>query len=379
MTDFCAFNDWSHFQLDCQPPNGQSVVVALSGGIDSAVAACLLKQQGYTVIGVMLKFWSEPSDTSDSPSDNRCCTESAVDDARALCQAIDAPFYLINSEEPFYQQIVQPFISSYLTSQTPSPCLRCNALVRFPKLLQVMGALQADRLASGHYVRLVHDHDGIHMLRASDRSKDQSYMLYGINQIQLSSILFPLGIWHKSDVRNWATEHGIPISRKPDSQELCFIKDGDYRGFLQRQMDREVITGPIMHVDGRQLGEHNGLWNYTIGQRRGLGVAVGDPLFVVSKLPATNTLVLGPDGPSPVTSCRLTDINWIAGNAPSETEQLSACSRYHGRMFVVSVADEWVRFTQPEVLIVPGQGMVLYSGDECLGGGIISETYSSEV
>ncbi|MHB1460038.1 MAG: tRNA 2-thiouridine(34) synthase MnmA [Armatimonadota bacterium] len=373
----CTLTDWSQFRLECEPPNGQSVVVALSGGIDSAVAACLLKQQGYAVIGVMLKFWSESALDSDSPADNRCCTESAVDDARSLCQALNVPFYLINSEEPFLEKVVRPFVASYLNSTTPSPCLRCNALVRFPKLLQVKEALQADYLASGHYVRLETYDSCIHMLRAVDTSKDQSYMLYGLNQAQLKSIRFPLGTWKKADVRHWASEHGIPISRKPDSQELCFISDGDYRRFLRRQTGVQTSSGPIKHIDGRILGEHEGLWNYTIGQRRGLGVADGEALFVVAKYPETNTLVLGPDGPSPVTSCRLTDINWIGGAPPHDSEQLKACARYHGRMFEVSVAGDMVKFHHPAALVVPGQGMVIYQGDECLGGGVIAKTCSS--
>ncbi len=373
----CELTDWSQFRLDCAPPNGQSVVVALSGGIDSAVAACLLKQQGYAVIGVMLKFWSEPAVDSEGPADNRCCTESAVDDARSLCHALEAPFYLINSEEPFFEQVVQPFVASYLNSTTPSPCLRCNALVRFPKLLLVKEALQADCLASGHYVKLEPANGIIHMMRAVDRQKDQSYMLYGLTQNQLASLMFPLGTWKKTDVRKWASDHGIPISRKPDSQELCFISDGDYRSFIRRNLDQPVTHGPIIHVDGRVLGEHEGLWNYTIGQRRGLGVADGEALFVVAKSVETNTLVLGPDGPSPVSSCRLTDVHWIAGEAPSINEQLSACARYHGRMFGVSVAGELVTFEHPVALVVPGQGMVIYRGDECLGGGVIAETYTS--
>ena len=374
MTDICPLNNWDNFSLDCQPSNGKCVVVALSGGIDSAVAACLLKQQGYRIIGVMLKFWAEADSSEPTGMDNRCCTASAVDDARALCNSLDSPFYLINCEEPFYDNVVKPFINDYLTCNTPSPCLRCNALVRFPKLLQVADALQADYLATGHYVQLDSQREKNTMKRAVDRLKDQSYMLYGLNQEQLPKLLFPLGTWHKTDVRVWAAEHGIPLSRKPDSQELCFINDGDYRAFLERQSTVSPQVGIIKHTDGRVLGEHRGLWNYTIGQRRGLGVAYGEPLFVVQKDAATNTLILGPEGPKPTVKCRIKQINWISGPPADDQTPLMACTRYHGRMYEVTLESDWVTFVEPAHLVVPGQGLVVYHDDVCMGGGVIAET-----
>jgi len=255
----CDIRDWTQLNVNPAPPNGKRVVVAMSGGVDSSVAALMLHEQGYEVIGVMLRLWAGEQGVVDERTGfvhNRCCTPDAVEDAHALCDAIGAPFFLKNLEEPFREAVVEPFIEAYLHGKTPNPCLHCNRTVRFTHLLNIARGLGAEYLATGHYARVVRGDDGL-------------YHLY-------------------------TRQYGMPLANKPESQEICFIATGDYRQFLRRHAPPGALEpGPIIHVDGRELGRHEGLPFYTLGQRRGLGIPWHEPLYVVAKDHTRNALIVG--------------------------------------------------------------------------------------
>lgn len=389
MTVSCEIQDWNNLKIERAAPNGKRVVVAMSGGVDSSVAALLLHEQGYEVIGVMLRLWAGEQGVVDEATGfvhNRCCTPDAVQDTRALCQAIGAPFYLKNVEQPFKQMVVDPFINSYLVGQTPNPCLNCNKLVRFTYLLNLASALGADYLATGHYVRIVQRPNearpgGVdyQLLKGVDERKDQSYVLFSLTQEKLARLLFPVGALTKPEVRELARQYGLPLAEKAESQEICFIATGDYRDFLRRHAPVETFSpGPIVTMDGTVLGEHEGLPFYTIGQRRGLGIATGEPLYVVGRDVARNSLIVGPAEMLGRTEVCVRDVNWISGEPPSEPIQAEAKVRYKSPTVPATVTAltgnrAAVTLHLPQRAVTPGQGCVFYDGDVCLGGGIIGD------
>jgi len=283
------------------------VVVGMSGGVDSSVAAALLKEQGYDVVGIMLRLWSEPASDSDADGapavENKCCSLESMADARRVAAQLDIPFYVVNVEQPFQETIVDYFYDEYVAGRTPNPCLRCNRYIRFTLLLERALALGADYLATGHYVRVDDDPaTGLRRLRrgASDE-KDQSYVLHVLTQDQLRHALFPLGAYTKPEVRAMAAARGLPVASKAESQEICFVAANDYRGFVRRYapyaqaMGRTAPQpGPILDTSGARVGEHAGLAYYTVGQRKGLGIASREPLHVLQLDPARNALVVGP-------------------------------------------------------------------------------------
>ncbi len=286
------------------------VVVAMSGGVDSSVAAALLKERGYEVVGMMLRLWSEPG-TEDS---NRCCMPDAMALARRVAARLEIPFYVLDAKEIFRKTVVQSFLDGYARGETPNPCLICNRQIRWTFLLEHALALGADFMATGHYARLVRADDGIMQLRrAVDAAKDQSYVLHVLDQERLRRALFPVGEYPKPEIRKLAESYGLPTSSRRDSQDLCFLAGGDYRDFIGRNGADMQRRGPIIDRDGKVLGEHTGLANYTIGQRKGLGVAGPSPLYVIEKIVASNTIVVGAEAELGTRRLTAAEVNWVSG------------------------------------------------------------------
>jgi tRNA-uridine 2-sulfurtransferase len=386
------------------------IVVAMSGGVDSSVAAALLKEQGHEVIGMMLRLWSEPGvieaedDDVERVVQNKCCSLEAVDDARRVARMLDIPFYLINVEEEFKSRIVDSFYEDYVAGLTPNPCLTCNRHIRFTVLLNRALALDAEYLATGHYVRVDdHPQTGKRRLRRGiDPGKDQSYVLHVLNQHQLTHACFPLGAYTKPEVRAMAAERGMQVATKAESQEICFVAHNDYRGFIDRYAATRgeveglepvgaaatagkgsLISiprpGPIYDQQGKQLGRHRGLAYYTVGQRKGLGLTSLLPLHVL-KLDATqNALIVGPAEALDQTSFIVGKMHYTNGETPTEPFEAWVKVRYKAPekpALVIPIEGNGVRviLQDPQRAVTPGQAAVFYGGeegDEVLCGGII--------
>jgi tRNA-specific 2-thiouridylase len=349
------------------------VIVAMSGGVDSSVAAAILHDQGYEVIGMMLRLWNEPG----TESQNRCCTPDSMALARRVAARLNIPFYVIDAKQIFYDNVVSYFKQGYLQGNTPNPCLVCNQRIRWGFLLQHALALGAEAMATGHYLRLRRNDSGeVQILRAVDDRKDQSYVLHVLNQEQLNHALFPLGEYTKPQVREMAHDFGLPVANRPDSQDLCFLGNGDYRSFLIRNQPEVQKPGPILNVEGRRLGLHQGLAFYTIGQRRGLGIASPIPLYVVEKDLSNNTLIVGTKAALGKDSFEATNVNWVSGVPPEGPFRAEVKIRYKAAYAwgtVAPLGDDKVKTQLDEPLrdITNGQAAVFYDGEICLGGGII--------
>ena len=349
------------------------VVVAMSGGVDSSVAAALLKEQGYDVIGMMLRLWSEPG----KEDSNRCCTPDSMAQARRVAAKLDIPFYVIDAKDVFHKTVVQYFLDGYARGETPNPCLICNRQIRWTFLLDHALALGADYMATGHYARIQKADGGrMNLLRAIDRSKDQSYVLHVLNQEKLARALFPVGDYPKTEIRAIAEKYGLPTASRKDSQDLCFLAGEDYRNFLQRNAAAMLRPGEILTRAGRNVGMHTGLANYTIGQRKGLGVASPVPLYVLGKDSATNSLIVGTQ--EELGSCELTarDVNWVSGEVPEGSFRAEVKIRYTAKEALALVTpidgnQARVQFDAPQRDITAGQAAVFFDGDDLLGGGII--------
>jgi tRNA-specific 2-thiouridylase len=358
-------------------PSETTVVVAMSGGVDSSVAAALLKQRGYQVIGMMMRLWAEET-MPGFGGHNRCCTPDQLADARRVAQLLDIPFYVIDTQETFRGQIVQFFIDGYSAGLTPNPCMECNRHIRFDWLLRQALAMEADYLATGHYARLTYDEAGNPQLRAGhDPRKDQSYVLSVLTPQKIRQVMFPLGDYEKPQVRQMAADFGLPVASKSESQDLCFLGDGDYRRFLRDHAPAIFERGPIRNLAGDILGEHEGLANYTIGQRKGLGIASSEPLYVIQKDTAHNLLIVGTKEQLGGDTLIATRANWIAGQAPAEEFRAEVKIRYKSTALPAWVKilapDRFqVTFDEPRADITPGQAAVVYVGDQCLGGGAIT-------
>ncbi len=353
--------------------NSERVVIAMSGGVDSSVAAALLKQQGYQVIGMMLRLWSEPG----RESANRCCTPESMALARRVAARIEIPFYAVDAKEAFHESVVRFFEDGYLRGVTPNPCLVCNRQIRWGFLLEQALSLGANYLATGHYARLRQNGDGgLQLLRAFDQEKDQSYVLHVLGQKQLCHALFPLGEYSKPQVRQLARDFSLPVSERAESQDLCFLGDGNYREYLQRNAPQTANPGPILNPNGQTVGQHQGLAFYTIGQRKGLGLSAPQPLYVLDKDLQRNTLIVGGVdqlGKSELVASR---VNWVSGTPPSQPFRAEVKIRYRakGAWGVVTPLEDQgvqVRFDEPLRDITPGQAAVFFDGLICLGGGII--------
>lgn len=351
------------------------VVVAMSGGVDSSVAAALLKEQGYEVIGMMLRLWSEPG----KEGSNRCCTPDAMEMAKRVAGRLKIPFYAIDVREVFYDTVVKYFIDGYTQGITPNPCLVCNRTIRFHILLERALAFGAEYLATGHYARLRQDDLSgvVQLLRGIDTHKDQSYVLHVLNQQQLSRVLFPVGTLTKSEVREVARRINLPISDRPDSQDLCFLAGDDYRNFLERHIPQNLEMGNIVNLDGVSLGTHRGLAYYTIGQRKGLGITSKYPIYVLKKELESNTLVVGEEGYLGQRQLYTVNNNWISGKQPEGSFRVQVKIRYKAREAWASVTplgdyQTEVIFDEPQRDITPGQAAVYYDDEMVLGGGIIA-------
>lgn len=351
------------------------VVVAMSGGLDSSVAAALLVEAGCDVVGMMMRLWSDPA--MGGAAHNQCCTPRQMDDARRVADKLGIPFYALDTQEVFRRRVVQYFIEQHRQGLTPNPCLECNRHIRFDWLLNNALALDADYLATGHYARIDRDLDGRFRLRAGrDASKDQSYALSVLGQRQLRHALFPVGEYAKSEVRRLALKFGLNLESKKESQDLCFLGKEDYRRFLNVHAPDVMKPGPIMRQNGELLGEHGGLSNYTIGQRKGLGISYREPLYVLALDHVRNALVVGPAAALGRDTLLAERVNWISGSAPEAAFRAQVKIRYKSRPQPAFVEPRpgrqfQVKFDAPQRGITPGQAAVIYQGDVCLGGGSI--------
>ncbi len=356
------------------------VVVAMSGGVDSSVAAALLARQGYDVIGMMMRLWSETGVGPAAPA-NRCCTPDQMADARRVADKLDIPFYVLDVQQHFRQSIVQFFIDEHAAGRTPNPCVECNRQIRFTYLLERAMALGADYLATGHYARVESIGGRHHLLQGIDTHKDQSYVLHVLQQNHLARVLFPIGEYTKAEVRELARELGLPVAAKQESQDLCFLNDGDYRRFLREHNPQSQRPGPIVDIHGHELGRHEGLPFYTIGQRKGLGIAAAEPLFVLGKDAERNALVVGLREALGIRQLSAERVNWING-APSEPIPAQVKIRYKAPAVAAVVTPgagdcALVQFNEPIYGATPGQAAVFYDEATCLGGGIIAQTEDS--
>jgi len=348
------------------------VVIAMSGGVDSSVAAALLQEQGFSVIGMMMRLWSEPG----SEEANRCCTPDALALARRIAAKLGIPFYAVDAQNVFHDTVVEYFLSGYIRGETPNPCLACNRHIRWDFLLKHALAMGADCLATGHYARLQRTPNDIRLLKGIDDNKDQSYVLSVLNQEKLKHAMFPLGKYTKTQIRQLARNYDLPVAERADSQDLCFLGDGDYRQFLLRHAPQVEQRGLIKTSDGESIGEHTGLAFYTIGQRKGLGVASSVPLYVLAKEGSTNTLVVGPKNELGQDALTGRDVNWVSGRNPLTPFRAGIKIRYKaieapGMVTPLPEGRVQVKFDLPLRDITPGQGVVFYDGEVCLGGGII--------
>jgi tRNA-specific 2-thiouridylase len=357
------------------------VVIAMSGGVDSSVAAALLKQQGYDVVGMMLRLWSEPG----KENSNRCCTPDAMALARLVAARLDIPFYAIDAKEIFHSTVVKYFLEGYGQGMTPNPCLVCNRIIRWKFLLDHALAIGADFLATGHYARLTTKsirtsentlNDQFLLSKAVDRTKDQSYVLHVLNQEQLKRAKFPLGDYKKVEIRNLANQFGLPTASRADSQDLCFLAGEDYREFIIRNSPESHKPGDIVNKDGKLLGKHQGLSFYTIGQRKGLGLSSLEPLYVLSKKVENNILIVGPEKELGQSDLIVKDANWISGKPPDNVFRAEVKVRYTARQAWAEISpikggEVLVRFDEPQRDITAGQAAVFYNGDIVLGGGPI--------
>jgi tRNA-specific 2-thiouridylase len=350
------------------------VVVAMSGGVDSSVVAALLHQQGYEVIGMMLRLWSEPG----REASNRCCTPAAMSVARRVAGQLGIPFYAVNAQESFREIVVQYFLDGYASGGTPNPCLACNRQIRWEFLLERALALGADFMATGHYVRLIHEEGKpVRLFEAVDKHKDQSYVLHVLNQEKLQHALFPLGDLTKPEVRKIAADLNLPAATSKESQDLCFLAGQDYREFLQRHQPQLAQPGVITDRAGNELGMHTGLVNYTIGQRKGLGIAAAEPLYVLGKDHARNVLIVGFAEELGARELVTDQVSWLAGIAPADPFDAEVKIRYSAKKapaHVTPLTDGRTRveFVDPVRDITPGQAAVFYVNGEVIGGGLIA-------
>ncbi|MDP6667189.1 MAG: tRNA 2-thiouridine(34) synthase MnmA [Dehalococcoidia bacterium] len=354
-------------------------VVAMSGGVDSSVAAALLAREGYDVVGVTMRLFNAPNENV-ARLNKSCCSLEDVDDARSVCRKIGAKHYFLNFEEEFQKHVVDYFVGEYERGRTPHPCLACNDLMKFEFLIRRAKLMDADVVVTGHYAR-IRQTDGVYELLAGvDPLKDQSYVLYTLTQEQLAKLALPIGDYSKDEIRDVARELGLAIADKPDSQDICFIPDGDYNRFIEPRLERRVL-GNIVDPDGNVLGSHDGIHGFTIGQRRRIPVVNNTerPLYVTDIDAETGRITVGPAEGLMKTRLYAAGVNWVSGSAPEGPIRVEARIRYNGRNAAARVRELTgdgveIEFDEPVRAITPGQAVVFYDGDVVLGGGLIESS-----
>jgi len=364
------------------------IAVAMSGGVDSSAAAAILKEQGHELVGFTMQLWNQRRgisvDENGEPLPSRCCSLDDVYDARRVAEELGFPFYVLNLEKEFERDVVQPFISSYLNGETPIPCVACNSRLKFASLDKLAASLGCEKVATGHYARVEFDEatNRYRLLRGRDPQKDQSYFLWELTQDQLSRAMFPLGEMSKPEARDAARRNDLAVAEKKESQEICFVPDGDYAGFIDRyldadkQLDRLPGEGEIVTSVGKVIGTHSGIHRYTIGQRRGIGIADARPLYVLGVEPAANRVVVGYDDELFSDEFTAAGVNWISFDNPTEPLRAEVRVRYRHLAAPATITPlpnnrAQVKFDEPQRAITPGQATVFYRGDEVIGGGWI--------
>jgi tRNA-uridine 2-sulfurtransferase len=351
----------------------------MSGGVDSSVAAALLHEQGYDVIGVTMRLWAEERPEEFS-GHQQCCSVEDIDDARRVAGQLGIRHYVMNFEEQFREHVVDRFVAEYAAGRTPNPCVRCNEHIKYRALLDRLPAFDADYVATGHYARVEHGPDGSRLFRATDAAKDQSYVLYMLQQEQLRRLLLPIGGLTKGDVRENARRLGLEVAEKPDSVEICFVPGNDYRAFVQDRVS--MAPGEMRDSGGGVVGEHRGVAAYTVGQRKGLGVAVGEPRYVTGIDAAANVVTIGPEEDLFCDTVEVAELRWVAGQAPDKRSPIEARARYKAepaaaRLEASEGAAAVVRFERRQRALTPGQAIAFYRGEELLGGGTIERAWRS--
>jgi tRNA-specific 2-thiouridylase len=354
-----------------------SVMLGMSGGVDSSAAAAVLLEKGYDVVGVTLQIWPDQAEERQKV-EGGCCSLSAVDDARRVADKLGIPYYVLNFKDIFQQKVIDYFNHEYLEGRTPNPCIACNRFVKFEAMLQKAISMGLDYVATGHYARVSFDEaTGRYLLKKSaTAAKDQTYALYTMTQEQLSRTLFPIGDYTKDRVRELAREIGLSVASKPDSQEICFVEDNDYGRYISENTDADIKPGFFVDRDGKKLGMHKGIIHYTVGQRKGLGISFGKPMFVVAVRPEDNTVVLGDETEVFSKGLTASDVNFISINELKEDLRVKAKIRYSAKEAEAVIRPLGngrieVLFDEPQRAVTPGQSVVFYDGDVVVGGGVI--------
>jgi len=352
------------------------VAVAMSGGVDSSLAAALLSAEGYQVIGVTQQIWPSDEEVYGGERPSGCCGLEAIESAKRVAHKLGIPHYVMNFRDIFAEKVIADFCREYSRGSTPNPCIACNQHIRFGLLLDKVLQMGADSLATGHYARIERSPNGYRLLKATDQGKDQSYFLYTLGQNELQHLLFPIGSFYKTEVRRLAAELGLPSAARKESQDICFIPDNDYRSFIARHIS--LKSGDIVNIEGTVLGKHEGLARYTVGQRQGLGLASNKRLYVLKLDAPGNRLVVGTKDQLLNNKLLAGKLSWVSGEAPKEPINITAKIRYKAAeaAAMLSLRDgiAEVQFPQPQRAIAPGQSIVFYQDEAVLGGGIIETT-----